>query len=338
MTPIRKDQPPNVAQSLTAAIVTHNSAAVIASCISALRKALPGTSILIVDNASSDDTTTRALALDGVRLIANRTNIGFARACNQAAETASTSHIMFLNPDVVLLSVDRAILIDELTRKPFGLLSPLFQAGRGFAPAWPPDSDWPYFVHHAVGYLLPRELARCRKGFRSLSKRWPSGAMLLCSCEEFARLGGFAREYFLYYEDRDLARRYQHAGLPLRVTPALVAQHNQGTSSRGDSVRIAAAGWEYLSWLEFLSRWNGYSAARRSAAYVTCIRCAFSWALGLVQHVGRLGQRAQRKKSQVDQIAAFVRWQSSGAKDAADAGFCPHARKIVSDLAAKRAG
>ena len=141
---------------------------------------------------------------------------------------------------------------------------------------------------------------------------WPGGAALICSRAEFLRIGGFRPEFFLYYEDRDLARRYRAAGLPVRTTRSIVARHTPGTSSTsGDSLRVAALGWAYLGWIEYLNLWRGEATARRAVALVDVLRGLTDALLARLASRSPLSERVERKRTQLRGVETFVRWQSS---------------------------
>ncbi len=316
---------------LSAAIVTHNSAGVLEACCRSVRELLPSAEIIVVDNASTDETQRICRGLDDVRLLANSTNAGFGRACNQGAAAARGSHVLFLNPDVEISRVDARALAAEVSTEPFGLLAPILEDGtRGGSidEAWPRD-----LFRHVVGPLRPRELPASPGLLPRRGIWWPVGALLLVNREEFGRLGGFDPRFFLYYEDRDLARRYHAARLPVRTTQSVWARHRGGGSSAGDASGVATReGWSYLSWLEYLCTWNGRDTALRAARSARMLRHEVDRGLALLAHVGPASGRVARKRLELAELDRFVQWQSTFAEGTAAADYCPRARAIVSTL------
>ena len=57
--------------------------------------------IIIVDNGSNDGTGEflKQSATIKVKIISNKENLGFAKACNQGAKAASCGYLLFLNND-----------------------------------------------------------------------------------------------------------------------------------------------------------------------------------------------------------------------------------------------
>ena len=83
-------------------IVTYNSGAHIEACLRAL--ASQDCEIIVVDNASHDDTVARVKALAAqvpLQLLTISRNIGFAAGVNQGARAASGDVLLILNPDAV---------------------------------------------------------------------------------------------------------------------------------------------------------------------------------------------------------------------------------------------
>src|SRR5664279_4200407 len=82
-------------------IVTYNSGEEIGACLEAA--AASGAEIVVVDNASQDDTVAE-VRRRGVRLIANAENRGFAGAVNQGFGVLNSPYVLLLNPDAVMQS------------------------------------------------------------------------------------------------------------------------------------------------------------------------------------------------------------------------------------------
>src|SRR5258708_4876362 len=106
---------------IQAIVVTHESGAVIGSCLRALALAAPrrGVAITVVDNASTDDSATQARQTPGaVRVIRLEHNRGFAAGVNAGLRDAMGDWVAIVNPDAALpiASVDR--LADVLERHP----------------------------------------------------------------------------------------------------------------------------------------------------------------------------------------------------------------------------
>lgn len=83
-------------------IVTHNSAATIEACLTALRQqTCDDVHLLVIDNNSTDNTVQLVEAL-GVRVQRSPSNIGYSAAHNQAIAAADSEYVLTLNPDVWL--------------------------------------------------------------------------------------------------------------------------------------------------------------------------------------------------------------------------------------------
>jgi GT2 family glycosyltransferase len=88
-------------------VVSWNSASTLRECLEAARAQVLASGesvrVLVVDNASEDDSVAIARAVPGVELIENTGNSGFAHANNQAwTALADCSRMMLLNPDCVM--------------------------------------------------------------------------------------------------------------------------------------------------------------------------------------------------------------------------------------------
>lgn len=83
-------------------VVTYNNAETIEICLNSLLAQRNITfEVLVIDNASHDDTVKRVQSL-GVPVITNESNAGYSKAHNQALALTASEYVLTLNPDLWL--------------------------------------------------------------------------------------------------------------------------------------------------------------------------------------------------------------------------------------------
>jgi GT2 family glycosyltransferase len=90
---------------LSVIIVNYNVKAYLEQCLRSVEEALRGMEgdIHVVDNLSTDGSVEMVRALfPQAKLIANRENVGFSRANNQAIRASDAEYVVLLNPDTVV--------------------------------------------------------------------------------------------------------------------------------------------------------------------------------------------------------------------------------------------
>jgi len=206
-------------------IVTYRSACCIKDCLDALsaQKSVR-TEIIVVDNASKDDTT--EIVREGNRavlLIENRDNLGFGRACNQGFEVSRGRFIYLLNPDTQLMGTDAlACLCRALEEQPrWGMAGTCILSAKG-QPKGPPNKEYP-------------GQSRARSDFSHLPGQiaWVIGASIFVRREAYEAAGGFDLNFFLYGEDIDFCLRLRQKGYEIGFVDAVKVRHIGATSERG---------------------------------------------------------------------------------------------------------
>ncbi|MDQ1725171.1 MAG: N-acetylglucosaminyl-diphospho-decaprenol L-rhamnosyltransferase [Frankiaceae bacterium] len=242
--------------TVTAIVVAYNSSAHLASCLAALLAATDGPlEILVVDNASPDDTAAAVLATGvAARVIRMPRNAGFAVACNAGAREATGDYICFVNPDARVAPGAFDALLDASRRRPDHLLysgrveTPDGHLDAGCCSALP--SLWEYTCFATgLSTAFPRSRLFDPRALgdwdRTDERVVPaiSGAFLLARRESFAEIGGFDEGYFMYSEDVDLSLRATTAMRPPLFVPSAVAIHDGGGSSTsGAKARMVLTG------------------------------------------------------------------------------------------------
>ncbi len=232
-------------------IVNYNAGELLHRCVNSLLKCPQEIEIIVVDNASTDESLAPLQGLPGVRIIDNPTNVGFAAACNTGARVASGPFLLFLNPDCffepdalsqLLLIMDadaRAGLATGLLRNMDGTEQ---VGGRRAVP-----TPWRSFVR-AFGLAgLSRRWPRLFSDFNLHQQPLPkgpveveatSGACMLIRREAMDDVGDWDEEYFLHCEDLDLCMRFRQQGWKILFVPQALFIHDQGACSRNRPIFV----------------------------------------------------------------------------------------------------
>ncbi|MBK6767189.1 MAG: glycosyltransferase family 2 protein [bacterium] len=230
---------------VTVVVVTYNSGDTIDGCLQALTASAGDLldSVILVDNASTDDSVFCANRHSGLRVISNDTNLGFSRACNIGAREAATDYLLFLNPDAQIEPDSLMELVAFMSARPqAACCGPLITDERGVPdPACRRGFPTPV---NALGrlFFLEKLFPSSRK-FSSYTLPWlgfdteatvdcVSGACLMIRRAEFEQLGGFDERFFLFGEDIDLCKRVSERGRETWFVPAARIAHIGGHSMR----------------------------------------------------------------------------------------------------------
>jgi GT2 family glycosyltransferase len=227
------------APRVAAVIVTWNSAAHVAEAVRSVPKGVP---VVVVDNASADDSAAAARQA-GARVVEAGTNLGFGPACNLGAREVSPSEtILFLNPDAALLdgAASLAPLLAEFDRDPVVAAAAPVLVGDGQEPfqlrKLPTAGSVAreaFLVNRLfpgnAGFLSERYLDRPRDAAFDVEQ--PAAAVLLVRREVFEALGGFDPAFApAWFEDVDLCARILESGRRIRFVPSARAAHVGGTA------------------------------------------------------------------------------------------------------------
>src|ERR1700690_2809954 len=106
---------------ISVVIVNYNVRDFLNNALVSVYKALEGVAgeVFVVDNASDDGSCEMVRqSFPGVRLIANDTNVGFAKANNQALDRSSAKYLLLLNPDTIVQEDTFRTLMDFFNANP----------------------------------------------------------------------------------------------------------------------------------------------------------------------------------------------------------------------------
>ncbi|WP_367129865.1 glycosyltransferase [Saccharothrix sp. HUAS TT1] len=229
---------------LAVVIVTYHSADVVEDCLKSVAVALrsiPDSRVVVVDNASTDDTLAIvARVAPDARIVARPTNDGFAAGVNAGFAAAPDCDVLVLNPDVRLDPDAVSLLRAALALPGAGVAVPRLTGADG-APQ--PSLRRAPNPLRALGEAL---LGGNRAGrFAALGELvvdplryetagtadWATGAAWLISREAREAAGVLEERYFLYSEETEYMLRVGRRGHAVRYEPRARAVHIGGEQS-----------------------------------------------------------------------------------------------------------
>jgi len=289
-------------------VVTYFSEAEIGPCLDAALRT--GADIVVVDNGSADGTVAEA-ARRGVRVIANRSNRGFAAAVNQGFASLDSTYVLLLNPDAILRQgLDALRAACDLPRAAGAgglLLGPDGKPQVGFMVRCLPSPA--ALVLEAL--LLNRIWSAnpVNRRYRGLgldySKRMtveqPAGAFLMIRRTVWEELGGFDERFYpLWFEDVDFCRRVTDRGYLWYYEPQAVAVHAGAHSIPKITVEMRRVYW-YRSLLRYAAGHFGPAALRvvclavLAGSFVRALaESALDWSLKPWAAFGKIARLAGR--------------------------------------------
>jgi GT2 family glycosyltransferase len=228
--------------TVSVVVVTFDSAAEIADClasVTAARGDIP-LELVVVDNASSDQSATIASQAQPDILMINPRNVGFARAVNQAIRRSSGQYVLLLNPDATLGDRALARLVGFLESHPSSAaVGPQVRSANGEIVRSCRTFPSLLTVACQVTGLAHRFPASRIFGAVTLSfwdyaseRRvdYATGACLLLRRAALDEVGLLDESYFMYVEEMDLCWRFWQAGWTVDFTPTARALHLGGRS------------------------------------------------------------------------------------------------------------
>ena len=225
-------------------IVNYNTLQLTKDCIESIYKQTLRVSfeIIVVDNASTDDSKQFLENDSRIRYIYSKENMGFGRANNIGMMLAQGDYIFLLNSDTILLNDAIDLFYEKvISRKEMA-----------FYGAWLLKND--RTINHSYADLptMRMEISNLIKGYFykagilsgvSYSDLYVdkdfyevgyiTGAAMFFSRELYNIYGGFDSSFFLYYEETDWQARLKKEGIRSYIIQGPSIIHLEGASSVG---------------------------------------------------------------------------------------------------------
>jgi O-antigen biosynthesis protein len=225
-----------------------------AACLNSLVETRAGYpfELIVVDDASSDETRNYLAACRGIKVIRNTENQGFVGSCNSGAEYARGEVLVFLNNDTTLTEGWLSRLVDTFDADD--------QVGVVGARLIHPDGRLQeaggivFADGHCWNYGGGSDPDRPEFNF-VCEADYVSGACLAIRRELFTILDGFDAHFApAYYEDTDLCFRARQAGWRVIYQPACTIIHHEGATA-GTDISAGIKQYQKINRKKFRQRW-----------------------------------------------------------------------------------
>jgi GT2 family glycosyltransferase len=235
---------------LSVIIVNYNVQHFLEQCLNSVYRAAGNHSVevFVVDNNSVDGSLQMiAKRFTEVQLIANKNNVGFSRANNQAMRSAKGRYVLLLNPDTLVAedTFDHCIkFMDEHPKA--GAMGVKMVDGKGdFLPESKRGLPTPMVAFYKVfglSSLFPksRRFGRYHLGYLSEDETHSvdilAGAFMFMRKETLDKVGLLDEDFFMYGEDIDLSWRIKLGGYENYYYPHTQIIHYKGESTKKSSI------------------------------------------------------------------------------------------------------
>jgi len=197
--------------------------------------------IFVVDNDSQDGTVEMVKnKFSKVNLIANRENVGFAKANNQAIKLAKGKYVLLLNPDTEIFENTLEKMVDFMDQNiacgvagcqllnPDTSLQPSIRRFPRFSDQalilikvhhfWPNLGVFRHYLAKDIDYGQVQEVDQVM------------GAFMMIRYEVIKKIGFLDENFFIWFEEVDYCKRTKSIGWKICYTPEVKIIHYYGQS------------------------------------------------------------------------------------------------------------
>lgn len=208
--------------------------------------------VLIVDDASSDETQKELSTIKNLRFVQNEKNLGFIDTCNHGAQVSRGDYILFLNNDTMVTPNWLQPLLEIIKKDSVGavgskLVFPNGSLQEAGGLIWNDGTGWNYGRGDNPDkpqYNYVKEVDYC------------TGACLLVKRDLFETIGGFDIRYRPgYFEESDMCFSIRKLGFKVIYQPLSVVVHFEGITN-GTNISSGIKKYQEINRPKFVDKWK----------------------------------------------------------------------------------
>ena len=224
-------------------IVNYNTAQITKQCLDSIFEQTHDVEfeVIIVDNASTDESEKILSAYPNIKYVKNTVNLGFGKANNLGYNYSSGKYILLLNSDTILKNNAVKLFVDNFDKQPDDvacigswLLSPDGNLNNSYGDI-PTLNQAIKSTVHLYLRCLGLKSKKSSKEFdttRSIEVGYVMGADICIRRSIIERLGMFDPDFFMYYEGSEMQYRYHKVGYKAKIVPGPQIVHLECISTK----------------------------------------------------------------------------------------------------------
>ena len=217
----------NFYKDITIIIVSYKSEKLIIQNLEIIKK-FP---TIIINNSKSDKFNTLIDDFKNIKLITPDLNLGYGRANNLGVSQSKTPYFLIVNPDILL----NEQLINTLYSTFINYNDDIGVVGPALY-----DSNMKRRTNGSISHVKKIRGSKLSSSINNIPEDnmccdFLVGCCLFMKRDFFMELGGFDKDFFMYFEDNDLCDRIIKNGKTVVEVPSAKVIHLENSSSKKNS-------------------------------------------------------------------------------------------------------
>ena len=217
----------NFYKDITIIIVSYKSEKMIIRNLEIIKK-FP---TIIINNSRSDKFNTFIDDFKNIKLITPDLNLGYGRANNLGVNQSKTPYFLIVNPDILLNEKSINTLYSTFLNynDDIGVVGPSLY-----------DSNMKRRTNGSISHVKKIRGSKLSSSINNIPEDnmccdFLVGCCLFMKRDFFIELGGFDKDFFMYFEDNDLCDRIIKKGKTVVEVPSAKVIHLENSSSKKNS-------------------------------------------------------------------------------------------------------
>ena len=214
-------------KDITIIIVSYKSEKLIFQNLEIIKK-FP---TIIINNSKSDEFNTLIYDFKNIKLITPDLNLGYGKANNLGVNQSKTPYVLIANPDILLNEQLINILYSTFLNyeDDIGVVGPSLY-----------DSNMKRRTNGSISHVKKIRGSKISSSINNIPEDnmccdFLVGCCLFMKRDFFIELGGFDKDFFMYFEDNDLCDRIIKKGKTVVEVPSAKVIHLENSSSKKNS-------------------------------------------------------------------------------------------------------